>query len=304
MGLIAQFKKINWRNVRENLAILLKEDLRDREEELIYRIKDEALEECVREFEEYNRNGKFLQVVDAAQTMELLEDFPKSYCRYGDGEIAIMEGKDTGFQAYDPRLAEKMRSTLAQKRDDVYVGLNRAYWESPNRFAERHRRFYRVWGTYYRRFFTEHCDDTAVYLDATAMGAYLRFDDSFDYESHYQRIKRLFAGKKVAIVAGEGVFEKLNFNVFEEAQAQIIVHGLRMNAFSEYDALIERIKQNVPKDYLVCLILGQTATAIVPDLTDLGYMAWDVGHVAKEYDAYMNKMEKTQENLAKFWAPD
>lgn len=304
MNLIKQFKKINWRNVRENLAILLKEDLRDREEELIYRIKDEVLEECVRELEDYRQLPKILQVADAEETMELLMDYPKSYARYGDGEIAIMEGKSTAFQVYDPRLAEKMRNALAQKRDDVYIGLNRAYWESPNQFTAQHQRFYRIWGTHYRRFFTQNCDETAVYLDATAMGAYFRYDDSFDFDGHYQRIKALFAGKKIAIVAGEGIFEKLSFNVFEEAQERMIIHGHRMNAFSEYDALIERIQKNVPKDYLVCLILGQTATAIVPDLTDLGYMAWDVGHIAKEYDAYMKQTEKTQENIAKFWAPD
>ena len=43
---------------------------------------------------------------------------------------------------------------------------------------------------------------------------------------------------------------------------------------------------------------------MVPDLTDLGYMAWDLGHIAKEYNAYMTKMEKTQENMDRFWAPD
>ena len=197
-----------------------------------------------------------------------------------------------------------MRDILRQKRDDVYVGLNHAYWEPPARYSERNRKFYRVRGTEYRRFFTEHCDDTAIYLDAACFGAYYRFGDSFDFETHYQQIKALFARKKVAIVAGEGVFEKLNYNVFEDAVDQIIVHGPRIHAFSEYNSLLEKIGKAVPKDYLVCLILGQTATAMVTDLTDMGYMAWDVGHVAKDYDAYMNKFEKSAKNIAAFWDPD
>lgn len=307
MGLISKLKvlkEMNWAQLKENIVYLSKVDLRTHEEELIYRIKDETMEEYAREADVYFRYVKKLQVLNAEQTIERLTNHPKSYTRYGDGEISIMQGKDQPFQKYDPVLAEKMLSILKNKRDDLYVGLNQAYWVSPNEFAERNRRFYRIWGTHYRRFFTEHCDDTAIYLDAAAMGAYYRFDDSYDYEGHYQRIKALFAGKKIAIVAGEGVFEKLSHNVFENAQEQIIVHGLRINAFSEYDALIERIKQNVPKDYLICLILGQTATAIVPDLTDLGYMAWDVGHIAKDYDAYMTRTEKTQENMDDFYAPD
>ena len=55
---------------------------------------------------------------------------------------------------------------------------------------------------------------------------------------------------------------------------------------------------------LICLILGQTATVMVPDLTDMGYMTWDVGHIAKDYDAYKKQTAKTQANMDAFWAPD
>lgn len=279
-------------------------DLRTREQDLIYKIKDEAIEECILEAEEYKQNLKRLCVLDSEQTISLLMNQPKSFTRLGDGEIHIMQGIDQAFQKYDPVLAEKMREVLRHKRDDVYVGLNHAYWESPTRYAERNRRFYRIRGTSYRRFFDEHCDPTNIYLDAACFGAYYRYDDSFDYEGHYARIKELFANKKVAIVAGEGVFEKLDHNVFELASEQMIVHGPRIHAFSEYDSILENIDRLVPKDYLVCLILGQTATVLVSDLTDMGYMTWDVGHMAKDYDAYMKKTEKTQKNMDSFWDPD
>ncbi len=279
-------------------------DLRTREQDLIYKIKDEVIEECILEAEEYKQNMKRLYVLDSEQTISLLMNQPKSFTRLGDGEIHIMQGIDQAFQKYDPVLAEKMREVLRHKRDDVYVGLNHAYWESPTRYAERNRRFYRIRGTSYRRFFDEHCDPTNIYLDAACFGAYYRYDDSFDYEGHYARIKELFANKKVAIVAGEGVFEKLDHNVFELASEQMIVHGPRIHAFSEYDSILENIDRLVPKDYLVCLILGQTATVLVSDLTDMGYMTWDVGHMAKDYDAYMKKTEKTQKNMDSFWDPD
>lgn len=307
MGILQKIKNLgkwNWGQLKRNLHYLTRVDLQQQEQELIYRIKDEALEECVLEYEEQKQKLPVLQVLDGIQTLSLLANHPKSFTRYGDGEIHIMEGSDQPFQNYDPALAQKMRHILAVKRDDVYVGLNHAYWESPNNYAERNRRFYRIRGTGYRRYFTEHCDKTSLYLDAACFGAYYRYDDSFDFEGHYDRIMELFAGKKIAIVAGEGVFEKLQFNVFQRAQSQMILHGPRIHAFSQYDALLQTIGREVPKDHLILLILGQTATAMVPDLTDMGYMAWDVGHVAKDYDAYMKKMEKTQKNMDAFWAPD
>lgn len=33
-------------------------------------------------------------------------------------------------------------------------------------------------------------------------------------------------------------------------------------------------------------------------------MAWDVGHLAKDYDAYMRHIEKNKKNIDKFFRPD
>ena len=305
MGKLKKFFSVfSFKRLARNFYYLVKYDLEAHEQELIYRVKDETIEECALELADYDKYIKKLQVLDSEQTISMLANYPKSFTRYGDGEIHIMEGMDQAFQKYDPVLAEKMRNILATKRDDVYVGINQAYYVSPNEFAERNKRFYRVNATRYRRYFAEHCHPDNLYLDAACFGAYYRYDDTFDYEAHYNRIKALFKGKKIAIVSGEGVFEKLQFNVFEEAEEQIIVHGPRTNAFSEYDALLEKIEKEVPNDYLVCVILGQTATVLAYDLTDKGYMSWDVGHIAKDYDAYMKKTEKTQKNMDSFWDPD
>lgn len=307
MGLIGKLKTLrhlNWAQLKSNVYYLMEVDLRSHEYETIYAIKDHVIEECAIELEDYKQHLCMLDVLNSEQTLHLLETDPKSFTRFGDGEIHIMQGKDQPFQKYDPELACRMREILANKREDVYVGLNQAYFQSPLNFAERNRKFYRVNGTGYRRFFTEHCDPTSQYLDASCFGVYYRFGDEFDFDGHYARLKGLFAGKKVAILSGEGVFEKLTYNVFDQAQSQMIVHGPRLNAFSEFNQIIENIDRTVPKDYLICLILGQTATALVPALTDLGYMAWDVGHIAKDYDAYRNKTAKTQNNMDNFWAPD
>ena len=308
MGFFQGIKNIcsvwSWQRILNNISYLIRTDLKQQELEQTYRIKDEVLEECVYELEEYQKRLIRLQVLDSAQTIQLLSDHPMSFSRFGDGEIHIMQGMDQPFQNYDPQLAEKMLAILSGKRTDMYVGLNQAYFQSPLNFAERNRKFYRINGTRYRRFFADHCYPDRLYLDASCFGAYYRYPDGFDFEGHYARIKALFAGKKIAVVCGEGVFEKLKYNVFEEAADFMVVHGPRLHAFSQYSALMEKIEKTVPKDYLICLILGQTATVMVPDLTDMGYMTWDVGHIAKDYDAYKKQTAKTQANMDAFWAPD
>ena len=297
-------KNFSFRRLARNIWYLIRIDLEKHEEDLIYRIKDEVIEECALELDDIKKNLPVLDILDRNATYEKLKNEPKSFTRLGDGEIHIIEGKDQPFQIYDPLLARKMVDILSKGRDDVYVGLNYAYFDSPNNYIERNRKFYRIRSTHYRRFFTSICDMNRQYLDASFGGAYFRFNEGYDYEGHYQRIMELFRDKDVAIVSGAGIVENLEYDLFQLAKSKMFINAPRINAFSEYDNILAEIKEKVSTDTLICLVLGMTATAMVPDLTDMGYMAWDLGHLAKEYNAYMHREEKTQENLDRFWAPD
>lgn len=291
--------KAHWHPARlaRNICFLMDNEIPD----VLYQLKDEAVEDAVYEFDEDKLILPRLQIASAEETIDLLQREPKSFSRFGDGEIAIMEGRNGVFQTYDPRLAAKMKAILNTGRDDLYVGLNRSYFQSPFRYAERNHKYYRIHGTTLRRFFLRECDQSVRYLDASCFGAYFRFGAEFDYEGHYERILRLFEDKDLVVVAGQGVLEQLEFDVFERAASKRVIHGPKRNAFDEYDRLVEEVCAQSSKDTLVCLILGMTATAMAADLTDRGLVAWDIGHVAKDYDVYKRQVEKTQENMDAFW---
>lgn len=186
----------------------------------------------------------------------------------------------------------------------MYIGINRAYFHSPINCSKENRRFYRIYSREYREFFLEICNPRNVYIDAGFLTAYYRFDDSYDFKSHYEKMLRLFDGKKIALVSGDGVVEKLEYDVFERAKEKMVVHGPSKNAYARHDEILNEICTKVPKDYLICLILGMTAKVLVPELTERGYIAWDVGHLAKDYNAYMKGEQKCQKNISNFWAPD
>lgn len=59
-----------------------------------------------------------------------------------------------------------------------------------------------------------------------------------------------------------------------------------------------------PQNYLVGLILGLTATVLAYELSNLGYFAYDIGHLPKDYDAFMKKAARSAEAIAKFYVPD
>lgn len=287
-----------------NMDYLLRYDLREREEEQIYRLTDKIIDDCVYELDEDKALLPNLKILDESESIELLLQKPKSFCRYGDGEIKLMQGISQAFQVYDEELAQKLRNTLSEKREDMYIGINRAYFHSPINCSKENRRFYRIYSKEYREFFLEICNPRNVYIDAGFLTAYYRFDDSYDFKSHYEKMLRLFDGKKIALVSGDGVVEKLEYDVFERAKEKMVVHGPSKNAYARHDEILNEICTKVPKDYLICLILGMTAKVLVPELTERGYIAWDVGHLAKDYNAYMKGEQKCQKNISNFWAPD
>lgn len=286
--------------LKDNIKYLLRYNLEDE----FYRVKDEAVEDVIYEFEADKQLLPKLNIKSPDETLDILMTTNKSFCRLGDGEIDIINGKDCPFQRYDLRLAKKMVEILSRKKDNLYVGLNGAYFDSPFKYIERNHKFYRQKGTMFRRFFLSVCDLDSTYLDACCFGAYFRFDENYDYEGHYNRIKNLFSQKKITIVCGKTVFDKLEYDIFEKCSEKHFLYAPSKNAFDEYDNIIKQIKNSVPKDNLVCIILGMTATVLAADLADMGYTAWDLGHIAKDYDCYMKKTEKTDQNMSKFWAPD
>lgn len=301
MSIVHKFKQFwSWKRIYNNLKFLMKYDLLEEE----YRIKDETIEDIVYEYEELKQRLTFLTVYNETKTIEILEKEPKSFARYGDGEINVMKGESTGFQEYNAELAKKMKEQLIQKKDNLYIGLNSSYFESPVKYSDRNRRFYRLYATPYRRFFNEICDPNNVYLDACCFGGYFRQGDSFDFDTHFNRVRNLFKDKSIAIVCGEGILDSLKYDLFDLCKERIMINAPKKNAFDEYDAIIQKIKENVPKDFLVCIILGMTATVLAGDLADEGYIAWDIGHAAKDYNAYMEKIEKTDAVMDSFFAPD
>lgn len=293
-------KHWDWKRIKSNLKFLVKYDLMEEK----YQIKDETIEDCIYEFEELNNSLMRLHVLNETETVEVLARNPKSFARYGDGEVSLMKGEDSAFQKYDPELARKMKEILIRKRSNLYVGLNSSYFQSPTKYSDRNRKFYRLYGTAYRRYFNAVCDPENVYLDACCFGGYFRQGDQFDIDSHFLKVRELFKDKKIVIICGKGILDPLEFDLFGLAACKQIIDAPRKDAFSVYEQLLETITKSISKDNLICIILGMTATVLAADLADRGYIAWDIGHAAKDYDAYMRKLEKSDKVIDKFFAPD
>ena len=141
-----------------------------------------------------------------------------------------------------------------------------------------------------------------IFIDTGVTLVYETYE-KYDFASHYSTWKKIFAGRKILLVSGKGILDKLQYNLFEDVACLEHVYAPAKNAFSELAKIIQEV-QKYPADYVVCIILGAAAKPMVVDLTRRGYIACDIGHLLKDYDAYMKRTERSAQQSAEFFMPD
>lgn len=293
------------KNLIRNINYLSKHSLWDRREEDIVYLTNKILNDAVYEFGLGIEGTAKLNILDQMQSLELIKKSDKSFVRTGDGEIKIMQGMDQPFQKYEEEIAERLTALLENPRKDIYVGINRNYFV-PLMPAENNAYYYRRHAYELRNFYFEHCNPETTYIDATFTSHPFSYGhEQMKYSDKvYECWRQLFKDRKIAIVCGAGILNDLEYDIFELAASKRIIEGPKKHAWGEHDSLISRIKKEVSKEELIVFILGMAGKAMIPELTDMGYICWDVGHLAKYYNAYKMKMPSTKENIAKFYAPD
>ncbi len=291
------------KNLIRNINYLTKHSLWDQREEDIVYLTDKILDDGFYEYELLNRDDK-LNILSKMQTLQLIKSSPKSFIRTGDGEIKLMMGYDQPFQKYEKEIAEILKRTLTESRDDLYVGINSGYFIPLYNKSDNDKRFYRRMAYDYRKFYYSYCNKNTTYIDATFTSVDLEYNGTEESDNYFGKLKSLFNNKKLAIVSGKGIIESLQYNIFSEADDIIRIDAPKINAWDEHENIIKTIHKMVSKEYIIVFILGMAGKAMIPELTDSGYMCWDVGHLARYYDENKKKTVFSREERARLYAPE
>ena len=250
------------------------------------------------------RKGKYsksLKIMDAKQTLEYLNNNCVSFCRFGDGEIAIMNGESIAFQQYHSELAKRLKKILIADEVGLLVGINYFYLNPISNVNQYTQNFLNAMANQ-RKFMIKNCNRNMTYMDAAITQMYQNYEN-FDFEHYFQRFQKLFEKKDVTVVCGKNVLNSIQYNALSVCNSVEYIYAPNKDAFSQYDEIFEKVMQTNEKR-IVCAILGPTAKVLVYDLFKVGRTAWDIGHYLKDYDAYMRKMPKTDDMIEKFFKPD
>lgn len=248
-----------------------------------------------------NQYGNILQIRNPEESLQYIKDNKISFYRYGDAEIAVMQGMDVPFQKADPELGRRLLELLNLEEEGIeaaipYYYLN--YEQGMNPFIEEF--------TYamkrQRKFLISHCRKDKKYLD-TALSQVYQTYENYDFDKYFAKLVDLIKDRDVVLICGKGILKDIQYNPFDLCKSIEYIEAPNISAFSEYDSILAEAKK-VSKDKLICIILGPTADLLVYDLFKEGYQAWDIGHFVKDYDAYHKKNPRNADSLVKFYAPD
>lgn len=286
-----------------NINYLTKHSLWDQREQDIVYLTEKILDDGLYEYGIKLPNKKSVKILTQEETLSLIEQQPKSFVRTGDGEISLILGNNQPFQKYEKEIADILEKLLKTKRSDIYVGINRNYYISLGD-VDMYSKFYRRKAYDLRNIYNRYLNLDNIYIDATFTSYELDQQKNEKIDSVYKRWKELFKDQNLVIVCGKGILDEYRYDVFELAKSKVYVDAPRRDAWDEKDSIIQQIKSNDPKECIVVFILGMAGKAMVPELTDCGYMCWDVGHLAKYYNAYMQGNVMTEDEIKAFYAPD
>lgn len=290
------------KNIIRNINYLSKHSLWDKREEDIVYLTNKILDDVQYEYELNDGITEKFKILDSEASFDLIMQTGKSFVRTGDGEIKILMGIDQPFQKYSLSLSQGLARLLSEKRDDLLVGINRNYFVPG--YISNYSPFFRRYAYDYRQYYKKICNTNITYIDSTLTGYILGDHNSDIVISRFKRWKEAFIDKEIVIVCGESVLKKLEFDIFENARSRRYIYGPSKNAWEERDYLVKEIHKNVNKNQLIIFILGMAGKVLTSELTEEGYTCWDVGHLAKYYDAFMKGIDNTEENIKDFFAPD
>jgi len=226
-------------------------------------------------------------VLSVEETIAQATEHGCSMARFGDGELLVMIGGSTGFQAYAPELAQRLREILRTEErglltclPDVFAGLEKyraetqAYWRA-------HLRTHRI--DWYRLL-----DRRRVYYNTFVTRCYYVWADKSQSASWFRRIKDIWRERDVVLVEGEKTRMGLGNDLFEQSRSLSRILAPAENAFSRYGEILSEVRKQ-PPEKLILLALGPCATVLAYDLHKSGYQALDIGHLDIEYEWFLQR---------------
>lgn len=235
-----------------------------------------------------------IQVKSLEDTISELQNSEKSLIRFGDGEVAIIDGKDIGFQKTSSQLAEELKEILKNEDEKIMVTLPDIF-EHINTYKPRTRDFWKTHLMFHMKTYRECCvpkKGEKEYFNSLFSRFYITVNNHEKCEEWIKEIKKIWDNKDLVIIEGETTHNGVGNDLFDSAGSVERIIGPSKDAFVRVREILSAV-QMYEKDKLFLVSLGPAAKTLVKRMSDLGYRAIDIGNLDMEYCWYqMNATKK------------
>lgn len=226
-----------------------------------------------------------LLVANLDKTIEELLSSNKSFVRFGDGEIRLMEGDKLPLQDADQNLAERLKEIIGMRSDDIMIGIPDIFG-SLEQYRPESRRFWQEHLLFFRKKYQKYCLKQYQYYDAFFSRLYYMYDNRELSTQRFEKIKQIWKDRDIVVVESKTAHTGVDNDLFATARSVRRMICPESNAWSAYGQLYEKAIQ-YDKNTLFLISAGATAKPLVVDLTNKGYRALDIGSLDMEYQWYL-----------------
>ena len=232
--------------------------------------------------------GRF-NIASPEETIDELIRTGKSITRFGDGEFDMIYGVGMNYQKYNPDLAKRLEEIVQTTDPGILVGLpnvfNPEYAKLYTGFATE---FWPKWVNDYKFKILRLVHRNRKYYSTQITRFYLDYADKSRVGDYVKKLKMLWDNQDVIIIEGEQSRLGVGNDLFDNMKSIQRLICPSENAYEIYDKILSEALK-LPKDKLILLALGPTATVLSYDMYKAGYHVIDIGHVDIEYEWFLRK---------------
>ena len=235
------------------------------------------------------------------ETIRELQNTNKSFVRFGDGEILLINKNSIPFQQYDKDLSEKLKQIIKNEQKDLMVGINFHYFYpqdyNPCLISEISKEIYIKEVPKYRCKLLELIDIKHKYYSSDL------YIDKYKKEV-FEESRKIWDSKEIVIVNCKNAIKNIEYDIYDNAKKIDYIYISNKNCYSDTNFVYNEIEKH-GKDKLYILQAGPSAKVWAAELALKGFRVLDLGHLQKQYDYYKKGIDITKsENVKKMYAPD
>ncbi len=231
---------------------------------------------------------RYPKIIPVLETLNILKEEKKSLARFGDGEFNLIFGLQCRFEDPDTKLANDLLKVIQLEDENVLIGIPDIF-KSLKNYLPASKKYWTNYLINHRSSIYKILFFNRTYCDALVTRPFAKTNRTVAESAMiFEQWKQIWRDRKIVVVTGDRRYTAGSSGLFDDASQLEIVYTEPSHAYVKHQDILKNIRF-FDKNKLILLILGPTATILVPKLAKDGYQALDIGHLENEYITFLSE---------------